>query len=421
MEKFVWNGRKPKIHTKTLTNAKRQGGMKLFDVRKKDKSIKLSWIKRIMNMDLTSQALAKYSIHPVITNSKFWYLNVAKQDLYQVCKPVGYWKSVMEYWCEYNHHQVDTIEQVLKERIWYNSHIKIANKLCYNELLVNNGVWEILDLIDNETGYFFTHSQIEEMYHIKLSFLTYMSIIDAIPQEWKKLIKDNSLSDVLLNVQFPINKIMEYDKPAASIYNQLIEDESIIDSLVNKWSNKLGMKIKREEIIRSLDTQKLTRVSKYQSFQFKLLHNAILLNDRLFHCGVSDTQNCYLCNGDKENYQHLFINCPQVKELWNQVLDRIRLDDTTQSVNYEYNGKNMIFNCVHTQIDHFINLATLIFKFKIYSGKISKRKPSALAIYDEICFIKNAELQKVKTEKQVKIFNNKWETRITIKDIGIPN
>ena len=55
VEEFIWNGRKPKIRLTTLQNTIQQGGVKLFNITLKDKSIKTSWAKRIQNFDPQSK------------------------------------------------------------------------------------------------------------------------------------------------------------------------------------------------------------------------------------------------------------------------------------------------------------------------------------------------------------------------------
>ena len=43
------------------------------------------------------------------------------------------------------------------------------------------------------------------------------------------------------------------------------------------------------------DVYVITNINKYRSFQFRLLHRAVLLNDRLSKWGVVDTEMCSFC------------------------------------------------------------------------------------------------------------------------------
>ena len=58
IEDFVWNGRKPKLKLLVLQQSTRQGGMGLFNLILKDKSLKIAWIKRLDQNDQVYNELA---------------------------------------------------------------------------------------------------------------------------------------------------------------------------------------------------------------------------------------------------------------------------------------------------------------------------------------------------------------------------
>ena len=66
IEDFVWNGRKPKLKLLVLQQSTRQGGMGLFNLILKDKSLKIAWIKRLDQNDQVYNELAWYFIDPKI-------------------------------------------------------------------------------------------------------------------------------------------------------------------------------------------------------------------------------------------------------------------------------------------------------------------------------------------------------------------
>ena len=47
---------------------------------------------------------------------------------------------------------------------------------------------------------------------------------------------------------------------------------------------------------------KITKISKYRSFQYRLFNNAILCNDRLYHMNIVSTQDCTFCENKKKLY-----------------------------------------------------------------------------------------------------------------------
>ena len=222
LEDFIWNSRKPKIRSNILYLPKNQGSLKLFDVCKKDKSIKLSWINRLHHMKGTAKALAYFSINPVDFSADFWYYNTHVKDLLAICQPYGYWKDVMRYWCEFNYHEVDSIEMLLQKRKWYNSHIRIDGQtVCYKSIR-DKGIILISDLIDPLTSQFYKYERLCEVFDTPINFLQYNSIINAIPKMWKQMIRESTSLDLSYGVDFCIDLLIKINRPTSFVYNQLI-------------------------------------------------------------------------------------------------------------------------------------------------------------------------------------------------------
>ena len=59
-------------------------------------------------------------------------------------------------------------------------------------------------------------------------------------------------------------------------------------------------------------------------FQYKILYNILDTNDYLFKIKVSDTNLCRLCKEHPETIVHLFVQCPQVICLWNNIIQWIK-------------------------------------------------------------------------------------------------
>ena len=83
---FLWNSRKPKISLKTLKCSKLCGGLKLFDLSKKDCALKISWIPRIYKNAFTNEC-AKYFIPMLETmGNTFWKCSIAAEDIDYIVK-----------------------------------------------------------------------------------------------------------------------------------------------------------------------------------------------------------------------------------------------------------------------------------------------------------------------------------------------
>ena len=69
------------------------------------------------------------------------------------------------------------------------------------------------------------------------------------------------------------------------IYRKLIEQNNVKDickGIQKVWTKKMGCIFKIDEITNAfVNIKKYCDVTKYRSFQYRLLHNVIFLNDRL--------------------------------------------------------------------------------------------------------------------------------------------
>ena len=61
IEKFLWNGHRPKIPLKTLQLSKECGGLKLVNLRLRDKAMKIKWV-NISLEDITVENFVSYFI-----------------------------------------------------------------------------------------------------------------------------------------------------------------------------------------------------------------------------------------------------------------------------------------------------------------------------------------------------------------------
>ncbi len=57
------------------------------------------------------------------------------------------------------------------------------------------------------------------------------------------------------------------------------------------------------------------RDTKIQTFQYKIIHNIISCNQRLYKIKIKETNECNFCN-DIDNLPHFFLTCNKVKHFW---------------------------------------------------------------------------------------------------------
>ena len=97
--------------------------------------------------------------------------------------------QVLLFWQErrnYATQEID-VQQILKEVIWNNRRIQVNHKSIFYHDWYAKGIITIRDIVD-DNNIFLTFTSFKEKFAIETSLYTkYYGIINAIPQEWKKI------------------------------------------------------------------------------------------------------------------------------------------------------------------------------------------------------------------------------------------
>ena len=123
---FIWDGKSPKIPYAILTGTKKDGGLGLIDVCKKDKVLKMQWVEKVKK-DQQLEALAYESLNTCIGHL-VWCMRLSKKHV-KICFPYdNFWTDVAYCWndenCKNNATNLN-VENLNEQMLWYNSGIQI--------------------------------------------------------------------------------------------------------------------------------------------------------------------------------------------------------------------------------------------------------------------------------------------------------
>ena len=110
----------------------------------------------------------------------------------------------------------------------------------------------------------------------------------------------------------------------------------------------------------------VTKYSRLQVFQYKLLSNVLYLNQMLFRFGKIDSTLCSFCKMTEENALHLFYNCIKTKVLWDQL--KVFISDKTLSLP-SLTLQSAILGHIDLSDDYLINHIIHIYKIYIYNSR----------------------------------------------------
>ena len=100
--------------------------------------------------------------------------------------------------------------------------------------------------------------------------------------------------------------------------------------------------------------------TRIRSFYFKLFYRAIGLNDFLSKIKIKDSPNWSFCNITPETYNHIFIECPVVKPIWDEVI-KVIIQKINKPLNVSTFEKMFGFDD-----DKFLTHLFLLLKYYIY-------------------------------------------------------
>ena len=81
----------------------------------------------------------------------------------------NFWIEILTAWSKINFHEVGCKEGVMKQVLWYNSHIRIGNKPVLWNAWLRKGLINVSDIVE-DTGHFKHYEELEVEWLLKYCF-----------------------------------------------------------------------------------------------------------------------------------------------------------------------------------------------------------------------------------------------------------
>ena len=185
MKEFLWKGKREKIPLSTLTLNKDEGGLGLVNIRMKHEALLCNWIVDCKKFD-SIRNLARYFLGSFVEDGSIWQFNLNVQDSEKLFPGNSFWHKLLHKWHGYNFHTPLSAASVEKERFEFNTHIRIRGKPITRKLNKVEQINVSLKVIWSD-GQFKRYNAVKES--LAVSWLEYMSLIAAVPEEWKELLR----------------------------------------------------------------------------------------------------------------------------------------------------------------------------------------------------------------------------------------
>ena len=390
--KFVWNGRRSKIPLKVLKLPKNEGGMQLVDLNSKQNALKVSWVQTLAHD--SNYANLAYSRFACWLKEDIWKCELAAKDVNQVTKD-KFWQEVLIAWKLFR----EKSDMFTEDRhfIWLNSNITISKELVNWSEPYKRGLKWVHQLYPN--GQRITYEQANLLFG--MSAMELNMLISAIPKRWKRQqpTTEQYVSDY--------EKVVSIKGISKTVYSSLVSLETGLHAKIQKWEMGLGCEIDPDDYYKSfLQIYCTSNVPKLRSFQYRLMHRAIVLNTQLYKWKMRDDNLCTWCKKNPETIEHFFFDCKETQCFWEDVKDYARvclhIDIMLE------NRKNILWNRVHENPMHLSNFIVLLAKQYMYRVRCQNKCISIYQFKAEVYRTKNVEQYiAIKNNNTVK-FERKW-------------
>ena len=105
--------------------------------------------------------------------------------------------------------------------------------------------------------------------------------------------------------------------------------------------------------------------SRIRIFQYKILHNVLYLNKKLFEFNKTNSPECSFCKCEEETTIHLFYSCRKTQALWTQLTSHLNRHLNLPYLTPQIFGFLDISNKDYLIVNHVL----LLFKYYIYNAR----------------------------------------------------
>ena len=340
-----------------LKQPKVNGGLRLVDLTAKYYSSIAQWV--LTKNEALLHHLCENCLCPKDFN--IWLCNTHFKDSMDVICGDTWWSGVHQAWCRINFHEPHSYSAVLNQVLWFNSHVKIAGKMCCNKQLIERGVLTISDLMMDDL--IMNVNQLVDRFP-EMSWLEWYSLMNAIPKKWKNII----LNKVNVSLQHSMlySEVVNRKKVTALLFRKQTYNCCALFDVLNSWNKVLATPITMEEFEDAFKIfPKITISAKLHDFQLRLLHKRLPTNRELMKWKIKHSDKCHFCD-ETDSITHLIFYCDKVKALWETLKDWILTNQYALASEIELSMNTILTNRVHPKPGNIINLFVLVFKQLIY-------------------------------------------------------
>jgi hypothetical protein len=363
---FLWDGGSTKIAYDVTCQQIQYGGLKLTDFEDKVKSLKLMWIKR-----LSSEEHQRWKASPAIFYNTDNFTQFFSYNLGPLEYIPKFYQDVQNFWSETQKIETLSPKVIMNQVIWCNRYITINKKPFRWDKWLKKGIIRIVHLL-GEDGNFLSHGDLNNKFETNFNFLDVLKIKYSIPAEWRKTIENSQIFISNYDIKYYVNGTMyDFSKlKCKDIYWHIVLQRKRDPTCQARWAIEYPkLNEASDELWPNIYklSFSITRETKLQSFQYRLIHHIITCRKKLFDMKLSENPKCLYCK-NTDDIRHFFLFCPKVHAFWNSFFKWWNnLGDIEIAHNYECLEECIIFGFqLRGEIFDVLNYCILVGKYYIH-------------------------------------------------------
>ena len=188
---FIWNKSRAKIKHCSIIADYKEGGYKDVDTSPKLLAMKISWIKRFLDDTFHPWKTLPTWLFAGLGGSSIFHYNLQLGERCSIIVKTfpGFYQELIELWCKISYQEPSDIIQIYNQCLWNNSFIPTKGKPIFNLSFINKGILKVSDIL-NESGNLMSWQSDKSKYNLdNKDFMSWIGLIESIPQKWKKEMK----------------------------------------------------------------------------------------------------------------------------------------------------------------------------------------------------------------------------------------
>ena len=334
------------------------------------------------------------------------FLDCGTEYLTKILKNIKnqFWLDVFNAHIELqSNNQPKEIHEFQASALFYNKNIKVANTSIYYQACYERGI-KLINDITGKNGNLLTYQEVKELFNIKINFLQYHGLCNAI-KEWKKRLKINTINEKLQNpiVPFGLHIYMRNKKGTKDMYKILNSNN---ETPAGKIAWKKIFNFSEEEWKKIYKWPfEITNNTTLQWFQSRINHNILATNKYLHKIKLINNPTCSFCTKEPETVEHLLWDCEHTQKILYDFKDWCESNNT--SINLQ--KQSFLFGVLDNKTSIVEQQILLEIKYYIYFCRCTKAKLNVTALKCKLKLLYCTNERIAILENKYEQFVNSWE------------